>query len=317
MPGNGFFSPTSPWNAPLPADAPLHPWSTGRIAALNRDIAAAIGRNTPPIVNVSTYSTPVYVVPAGVPLVPVKLDSANGSGLRRAWSQGVPIPPEASAAQGSDGHLTIYQPSTDSLWEFWRASKMSDGWHAQWGGAMKGVSANPGHYSPSVWPDASLREGWNWGSSASSIPVAAGLITAADVQAGHISHTLAAAIPEACASLFASPAQRTDGRSKDANCIPEGARLRLDPTLNVDALPISPIARLLARAAQEYGIIVRDTTGSAFAFFGEAPASAGAAVFSEAGPFGAVGSYRALAGFPWDRLQVVASTECRAAPCGA
>jgi hypothetical protein len=313
VPGNGFLAPTSPWNAGLDPAAPLDSRSAARVATLTKVIATAAASNSPSVLNTGTYSTPLYVVDASTPRVPVKLDHAGAPVLRSAFAHGVPIPPGAIASHGNDGHMTIYQPATDSMWEFWQATRKADGWHAVWGGAMRGVSTNPGFYSGDVWPGASS-EGWTWGASASGLPIAAGLVTAADLRAGSIAHAVAAAIPNACASLFVWPAQRTDGTSTDANCLPEGAHLRLDPTVNVDALSVSPVARMIARAAQQYGIIVRDVTHSNVALFAEHPATAGAALYGAAGPMGPV-DYRSLAGFPWDRLQMLAGRMCTKRPC--
>ena len=316
MPGNGFFAPTSQWNAALPPTTPLDPYSANRVATLSASVAAAIGRNQPPVVNVGQYSTPFYVVGPQTPRVPVKIDNKFGNGLRSALSSGVPIPATATAASGSDGHLAVYDPSADTMWEFWQATRKGDGWHASWGGAMRGVSSNPGYYSNAVWPGPSTSEGWSWGATGTSIPVAAGLIRASEIAAGYIPHAVAASVPDACSSWFVSPAQRSDGKDGNPNnCMPEGARLRLDPTLNVDALPLSPIARVIARAAQQYGIIVRDVTHSTFTFYAEDPKSAGALVYGAGGPLGQVGHYSMLTGFPWSRLQMIAAKQCKVAPC--
>jgi hypothetical protein len=167
-----------------------------------------------------------------------------------------------------------------------------------------------------VWPGVSYSEGWSWGATGTSIPVAAGLIRASEIAAGYIPHAIAASVPDACASWFVSPAQRSDGNDANFNnCVPEGARLRLDPSLNVDALPLSPIARVIARAAQQYGIIVRDVTHSTFTFYGEDPKSAGTLVYGAGGPLGDVGHYSMFSGFPWRSLQVIAAKQCKAAPC--
>src|ERR671921_443276 len=102
---------------------------------------------------------------------------AAGAGARQfqaALDEGVPIPARAKPAPGTDGHMTVYQPSTDRLWEFWRAVQRPDGWHASWGGAMKRVSRSPGYYTDRSWPG---RSGFNWGSTATSLPVAGGTIT--------------------------------------------------------------------------------------------------------------------------------------------
>jgi hypothetical protein len=309
-----LFSPTSPWNTRLGRNAKIDPESQPRVRALAATIAATTAQKRPAVINTSAYSTPVYVVGRRARRVRVRLDHRYGAGLRRVLRRGVPIPRKAVESSGSDGHLTVYQPSTDTMWELWQATKKADGWHASWGGAIRNVSRNPGIYSPKAWPAAGRSEGWYWGSTASSLPISAGLITGDDLRSGRIEHALAAAVPDACAGVFVWPAQRTDGASRERDCMPEGSRLRLDPAVDVSKLRISPIARMLARAAQRYGIIVRDVTHSNFAFFGEDPHTAGASVYKSAGPVGGL-TYKSLAGFPWDRLQVVAARECTKAPC--
>jgi hypothetical protein len=316
VPGNGFFAPTSPWNAAVAPSTPLDSQSPARIAALVASIAASVGRYQPPAINVSQFSTPLYVVGPDTPGVSVKIDNQFGGGLRAALSTGVPIPSTARAAGGTDAHLSVYQPSSDTLWEFWGAWVAADGWHASWGGAMRQVSSNPGYYSNSVWPGASDNEGWSWGATASSLPVAAGLIRSAEIVAGSIPHALAVGIPDACAGAFVWPAQRMDGTDSNANCLPEGAKLRLDPSVNVDALPLSPIGRVIARAAQQYGMIVRDVTHSALVFYAEDPATGGTTAYGAGGPLGDVTSAGALSGFPWGSLQMVAAPVCMRAPCG-
>jgi hypothetical protein len=309
-----LFSPKSPWNTPVRRRARIDPRSKARVAALAASIEASTARKRPAVINASSYSTPLYVVGSNTRKVPVTLDRPNATGLRRVLRQGVPIPAKAIESRGTDGHLTVYQPSTDTLWELWQAVRKRDGWHASWGGAMRRVSRNPGIYSPEAWPAASSSEGWYWGSTASSLPISAGLITGDDLRARRIDHALAAAVPQACARVFVWPAQRTDGTSTDENCMPEGTRLRLDPAVDVDKLDISPVARVIARAAQRYGIIVRDVTHSNFAFFAEDPRTAGSSVYRSRGPVGGI-TWKSLAGFPWNRLQAIAARHCTKAPC--
>ena len=113
--------------------------------------------------------------------------------------------------------MTVYQPSSDQLWDLWHMHKLADGsWGADWGGHMTQVSQNPGHF------DA------RWGVTATSLPLMGGLIRLSDLQQGHIDHALAFAIPYAKQSIFSWPAQRTDGRGTDQWALPEGARMRLD-----------------------------------------------------------------------------------------
>ena len=44
-------------------------------------------------------------------------------------------------ADGASGHLVVWQPGSDTMWELWQAALAPDGWHARWGGRMDRVSA--------------------------------------------------------------------------------------------------------------------------------------------------------------------------------
>jgi hypothetical protein len=315
-----LFSAGSVWNAPLAGDAPLDPRSPALSTAFSAEISREITLGWGPWISESSYSTPIYTVPVDEPKVHVTLDTgAWGDPLRQALAAGVPIPPGAKAAAGSDAHMTIYQPSTDTLWEFWHARQLADGWHADWGGAMQHVSTNPGYYSNQVWPGLAASDGWNWGGTATSLPVVAGTIRISELRAGHIDHALALDIPTPCRGVFSWPAQRTDGSSTDPSCLPEGAHLRIDPHLDLSRLVMPPITRILAVAAQRYGMIVRDQTGHATGFYAEDPTPTGTDPYN--GPNGFYGGlypWTFLTNpFPWSHVQVLRMNVCSAAPCAA
>src|SRR6202000_827601 len=103
-------------------------------------------------------------------------------------------------------------------------------------------------------------------------PLLGGLVTLADLKRGYINHALAIALVETARARHAWPAPRADGSTLTPNVvgIPEGTRFRLNPRLNIAKLHLSPIDRMLARAAQKYGIVVRDKDG-AVVFYGQAP----------------------------------------------
>jgi hypothetical protein len=310
-----LFATRSPWNTELPTTPDLDSRSSTRVAALADEVDAAIRKIGYPAVAASTYSTPVYVVGAHERKVRIRLDTGSwGDDLRQALASGVPIPKSARPAAGTDAHMTIYQPSTDRLWEFWGASKRPDGWHARWGGAMQHASTNMGYYGASAWPGLRAWQGWNWGATASSLPLAAGLITGKELRGNPIVHALAIAIPAPCARIFAWPAQRTDGTAQSSNCIPEGARLRLDPKVDVSSLGLTPVAARIARAAQKYGLIVRDQTGANVSFFAEDAKTAGRAAYART-IWGNAPWWKMLDRFPWRRLQVLKMDLCSHAPC--
>jgi hypothetical protein len=160
---------------------------------------------------------------------------------------------------------------------------------------MAGASANPGYFDDHP----------QWGATATSMPLLGGLMRLDELRAGRIDHALAIGLPETRAGVFSWPAQRTDGNVDSAAAIPEGLRFRLDPRLDLDRLPMAPIVRQMARAAQRYGIVVRDRAG-AVAFVAEDPTPTGANPFAgPAGFFGGQYISQLLAAFPWAHLQAL------------
>ena len=257
LPGNPF-SPTSFWNAALAATAPLDPNSHAYVNELVRQVKAY-----GPWMNTTSYSVPVYVVGADQPTVHVTLDSW-GPDLQAAFDA-VPIPDNAKPAAGSDEHMVVWQPTTDKMWEFFEMHRESDGWHASWGGEMDDVSTDPGYFTHDG-------QSTNWGATATGLPLLGGLVTAADLERGYINHALAISLVETDKAYWSWPAQRTDGDywTSGTTPIPEGTRFRLNPNIDVASLNLPPLDRMLAQAAQTYGIVVRDKAG-AVTFYGQDP----------------------------------------------
>ncbi len=245
--------------------------------------------------NVDSYNTAYYTVGPGTPKTDVKFDNCQSKwgepdGLAEQFSQ-VPIPSDAVPAAGTDAELTIYSPSTDQLWEFWVTSHRADGWYACWGGRIDHVSTSPGYFTG------------GFGATATGLPVAGGMISIADAKAGVINHAMSLEILNPAPwDNFSYPAQRSDGGDNSPSAIPEGTRFRLDPSINVNALDLTPLAKMVAKAAQQYGFIVTDQSG-AVAVQAENAASAGSDPWP--GLMRGVPSYEILANFPWSQLQVL------------
>jgi hypothetical protein len=289
-----FFGASAVWNTPLPGDAALDPESAEVTADLIRKVDAGFRSDKPPTINTTAYSPPVYTVPAGQPTVQVHLDRGAQSepDLARAFAE-VPLPPDAVPAPGTDSELVVWQPSTATLWEFWRLRRQHGRWYTTWGGRLGRVSSGPGHF------DAPHPR---WGTTASSLPLVGGMITPRELELGRIDHALAVGMPFTRARVFSLPAQRTDGESSCPNAAPEGARFRLDPALDIDALGLPPAVATLARAAQRYGIYVRDQSG-AVSFYAQSTVSLAADPYPAL--FGGQAPYDLLRSFPWRHLQLV------------
>ncbi len=291
-----YFSPTSFWYTPIPKDAPLHENTEGLKLEFLRQKKAHY--NT---VNINTveYACPIYIVADDVPVQEVgfwdfQKKGYTPKGLVDQW-KAVPVPDYLEAADGTDAELTIYQPSTDTIWEFWKMEKRNGGWAAVWGGKLENASKSNG-----IFPN-------RYGTTATSLPFMGGQITVAEMKARRIDHVMGISLIEAeHFSIKSWPASRSDGwnPNKKPNYIPEGLRIRLDPSVDVEALKMHPIGAAIAKAAQKYGFVVWDKAG-AISLRADNPKAY--TLLGKPNPyeelFGDTPSYAILKGFPWDRLQ--------------
>ena len=293
---DAVFSPTSFWYTPIPADAPLHANSANFVQEILRQKAAYYGTVT---INTREYSSPVYTAAAGAPTVKVTQWDCQKKGfldtdLAQQWAA-VPIPDYAVPSKGTDGEMTVYQPATDTVWEFWQSQKVNGLWQACWGGRLQNASTSSGVFYK------------YYGTTATSLPFVGGQITAEELQRGEIRHAIGFALVDAeAAGIFSWPANRSDGLNplNVPNRIPEGLRFRLDPSVNVDALPMSKAGKVIAKAAQKYGFIVWDKAG---ALSLRAQNAVSYTALGQPDPYPALFNYKpnyaVLNGFPWDRLQ--------------
>jgi hypothetical protein len=189
--------------------------------------------------------------------------------------------------------MVVWQPATDTVWELWRAVEHHGAWTAEYGGTMTNASRSPGYFYD--------RSGTQPGATATSLPLVGGLITLADLRRGSIDHALAMAIPDSRYGVWSLPAQRTDGFVRSVDAIPEGAHFRLDPKLDIAALHLPPFTAMLARAAQRYGILLRDKS-AVVTFYGEDPTPTGTDPWASALTPSRGDIMRR---FPWDRLEVL------------
>jgi len=284
-----FFKPGGIWNRPLRRDEQVDRRSATYAGELNRQV-----RRGGPWIATTSFSAPIYTVPRRQPRVRVRLKNRYPP-LERALRR-VPIPPGARPAAGTDRHIVVWQPSTDTMWELWTARREGRGWRAGWGARMTRVSRRSGAF-----PNPT-------GATASGLPLVGGMIRAFELRRGRIDHALAIAAPVARRGRYVPPATRTDGQSSDSRSIPMGTRFRIDPSLDVRALRLPRAAEAIALAAQRYGMILRDKTGGSVNFYAEAPREGNRNPYPDL--FKGYPN-NILRRFPWDRLQVVAPRSTR------
>lgn len=282
------------------SSAPLDPRGAPKTALLARHVADNWGGIAP--LNVAKYGAGYAVADADTPRVDVTFVDCQKKGATppglydgpKYFAQ-VPIPADAVPAPGSDGHLAVWDPGQDKLWEFWIATKDASGsWQACWGGRIDNVRSARGQFAAP------------YGVSAAGLAMAGAMVRLGEAEAGRIEHAMGLVVMEA-APGHGYPANRDDGTSSHPAALQEGTRLRLDPAVDVEGLPMNKLGKAVARAAQTYGFIVCDKGGAV-------------AVMAETGdrwekrtganPWGRLGdggeAYQALKGFPWDRVQVIA-----------
>lgn len=290
------FLPSSWCYQQIPANAPLHPNSANFAANLKSQVPPNMNVG----VNVYQYTPPVFIADQSWPIFRVEATDYVPygilAGLQDMFSA-VPIPTYAAPSAGTDAEMVVYQPSTDTLWEFWAASNDTNGWHAPRGGRMLNVGSNPASW---LNPD--------FGVTATRIPFAAGLVTAEELSAGEIKHVIGFAVGRAANwDKWSYPAIKSDGYDDtgNPNFIPEGIRFRLDPTLDVNALGLTPIGKIIARAGQVYGFVVWDQTGGdpSIRFVNASSYTLAGKPDPYPALFGGLLDYQLLAGLPLDRMQ--------------
>ena len=307
------FAADSVWNMAVPANAPLSPKSQTYVRGLAQTVIAHGAW-----FNTRSCGMPEYWAGPHTPTVRVQLDhpSYEDPALIQAWSA-VPIPSDAAPANCLDKNFAVLQQQRSGAvkeWEFWAASRASGVWLAAWGGAIDNVLTDRGEASPLQWSDPTAqtwiarRATYGWNVTASGISMIAGVVTNQELEAGHIDHALAMAVSSAAAGEWMWPAQRSDGYSSDPAALPEGAHLRLSPSLDLNALHLTPLAKMFAEAAQRYGIVVRDQTGWASVFYGEGPDPSHPGLLASLLAGQSLSS--AMAAFPWAKVEVLNAPLC-------
>src|SRR5439155_22006500 len=164
---------------------------------------------------------------------------------------GVPLPDDIFVPDDQDGGMVVVDRSTGCEYDFARPHHGSDGsWSADFLSALPATGNGIYPFGDSA--------------SASGFANAAGTILADELMAGQINHALTFTMHVTKAGGPVSPATASDGWSNSPGAIPEGARVQLDPSLDLDTLGLTPWQKTIARALQPYGMLLVHT-GGAFA----------------------------------------------------
>lgn len=262
------FASTSPFNVPI-TDRPT----------IDLNSAAMVARATRTGMvhaNLYEYGIPIYRATSMTPKHPVECTGPSSWGICPLETRPVPIPRGATPNSGSDGVMTVMNLSNGTVSEYWQADRSASGqWTTSWG-AKNSMSGS----------------GWGGSSTGAGASRIGGVVRVAEIESGVIDHALVMQSDNVCRDVYRAPALKTDGDSSRSDCIPEGARLQLDPDIDVAAIEgITPGELAVARALQTYGAYLIDRADTSLSIsFERAP---------DAGPR-SPGSVYEAAGFSWD-----------------
>lgn len=272
------FAPDSPWRQEIAKHPAMDPNSATMIKHVEADRAL--------VANLVEFGIPIYSVTPNTPTHDVDCGEKKwGVCPFAGWP--VPIPIGAVPHSGSDGAMVTVDEAHSMTFEFWRASKHGQRWSVQWGA------------------ENSLQgSGWGGSATGSGASRLAGVIRVAEIEAGTIPHALALQTSNAC-KTFRPPALKSDGTSTRADCIPEGARLQLDPALDLRKLNLTKGEFTVASAMQRYGGYVMDVGGAPLSVSFELDTAEPHTLGKTYRAAGFRWDYDQMDGVPWEKLRVL------------
>lgn len=215
----------------------------------------------------SDSSMGVYTAAYGNPTVNV-----TGDSIMSAWNP-IRFPPKASGGgnntdQYADHWLAIRDPyRTGPGYPY---GVEFDFWQFRYAGGYVCSSVTIWPLTADGTPDLVPLAGDGIGAGLS---ITHGLITQAELLAYNIPHALVFATrQDRVSSAFKYPARKTDGTVTTGTRIQEGARVQLDPALNLDSATIYPnlndgsntarFQKMIGKCLQTYGAYCNDRTGA-------------------------------------------------------
>lgn len=246
-----------------------------------------------------TFTFPVYFADKNTKRVDIPLPCGSAWELGINKMKNVPIPDFAEASDdisgvtipagrcaedvAADNNMVILDLDTRCEYDLWQARKVNGSWEASWG---SGLSMD----SDGIQPHGMSSRG-------SGFSFLGGVVWPNEFESG-IHHAMVFSYPFTKAGGPVFPATDSDGEDTRAFAIPEGALVRLDPSVDISAFPARE--RAIAKAMQEYGMYLVDNGGeSGIAIYGVDAKSAAV------DPYGIGGESISLANIPLGRLQVM------------
>ena len=248
------FEPGSWWNTPLPAGTPLDPAGAKILHYLRSAPESGHGCLTLAGAGSSDWGTPIYWARPSDPSYDVQGVQHGPPELHH-----LQIPVSAEPADNNDHSMTVYNVPkgyvaalTGARYHSW-----NDTWTAT--GATVTYLHSNGLSAATGRSDDPRNRGTHRGNNGATMAVAYN-----EVAAGAIRHVLKVAIGPEASSRFVFPMTGSDGGYDGSNPAvpPEGLRLRIKPSVNLDGFGLTAQALTIARALQRYGFYIGDSGGT-------------------------------------------------------
>ena len=236
-----LFSPDSPFNQKISPDAEIDPNSDLMVESL-KDAYAIYGL----YIGIREFTVTLFYAYQSTPRYDVTLTEQADWAIKKKMLN-VPIPDEAFPDPEEDGEMAIIDLSTGYEYDFWQAKKEDGKWSASWANRIS-------IYSDGIYEKALSCRG-------AGFALLAGLIWPEELRDGKIEHALVFTYEFTKKDSIVWPATETDGDTESEKAIPEGARVQLDPDLDLDSLNLEPWEKTIAKALQEYGMVLCDDGG--------------------------------------------------------
>jgi len=249
------FSADSWWNTPLPADAELHPDAAEILDYLRTAPQSGDGCLTLAGAGDSPWGHPIYWARRSDPAYAVE----DRSGIDLPELSRLRIPRGARPADNSDGSISVYDVErgfvvalTDAEYDDDLATWSSDG-------ATVTYLASNGLRVETGLSDDPRNRGTHRGNNGATMAASWD-----EVQAGAIEHVLKIAVGPEASRDYVFPMVGSDGTydGDDPEVPPQGLRLRIKPSIDLDDLDLGREALVIARAVQDYGVYIGDSGGS-------------------------------------------------------
>jgi hypothetical protein len=201
-----------------------------------------------------TWGKPIYFAKSTDKRYVIGSCGASYSLPPNLTNPGVRIPSYAQPDPTADGEMAVFDPTDGTVYGLWEAqhNTSNDTWCAG-GGDFWDTSSN-GLAKQLPQSDCPVCTGHRGLASA-------GLIIRYDeVASGAVNHVVRMAIPHTAAQHVFP----LTGDESGTGIVPEGARVRIKPSVDLTSLGLSPGALAIARGLQTYGAVIGDQSGATF-----------------------------------------------------